>query len=195
MEKDPLLADQFAVLRAAVGQTGPVGALQMREYLDAGFTLSTMYCEAFFRDADESQRRRRFGRSATNDVGTAMAAVLGLANAGEGVVTGVATGFGLADGLWRNYDDAFVVNPDLANVQSLVIAAQNNLEERTLASDFRAPDNYRQAQRIIMQHARLCSTLGMRRLLNASTEKQVKAIEENTTKVTSKGVVQAGVAP
>jgi hypothetical protein len=195
MKSDPLLADQFSVLKKAAGHTGAVSRDDMRKYLDAGFTLSKMYCEAFFRDADESQRRRQFGRSTTNDVGTALSAVLGLASAGEGVVTGVATGFGLADGVWRNYDDAFLVSPDLSNVQALVESAMINDEQRTQASDFTMPENYHQAQRLIIRHANHCSTLGMRSLLNGSASNQKKAIDQNTEEVKSSGIVSAGVLP
>lgn len=86
----------------------------------AGFALSDYYCDTFFRRIARRTSERRFGRSATNDVGAAISAVLGFAKAGSNIVGGVATGFGLADGVIRAYDEIFTISPDLGNIQSLV---------------------------------------------------------------------------
>jgi hypothetical protein len=162
-----------------------VESSEMRPYLDAGFALSDYYCESFFRDADESQRRRRFGRALTNDAGTVISTVLGLANAGQNVVTGVAAGFGFGDNIWRNYDDAFVVTPDLSNIQSLVLAAQNNFREKTTGKDAKdkdldLPRTYGKAQSVIMRYANLCSTLGMKSLLSQSADDQRTKLQDQT---------------
>ncbi len=159
----------------------PVGSDNMKRYINAGFALSDIYCEQFFRSADETLRRRRFGRATTNDVGTAITAVLGLANAGQNIVTGVATSFGLADSVWRNYDDAFLVSPDLSNVRSLVMSAQDNFRQRTLTSDETLPEDYGLAQSVIQRYANLCSTLGMQSLLNQSTMQQSDSLDRQTT--------------
>ncbi|HZG09476.1 MAG TPA: hypothetical protein VEZ70_10910 [Allosphingosinicella sp.] len=175
----------YAVLLKAAGPESSgksVPESEMREYLSAGFALSDIYCDIFFRDADESQRRRKYGRGATNDVGTAITAVLGLANAGQSLVTGVATSFGLADNLWRNYDEAFVVGPSLANVRSLVLAAQDNFREVTLGARATNPltNDYGTAQSVILRYANLCSTLGMQDLLNRSADRQREQLNEKT---------------
>lgn len=162
-----------------------VADANMKPYLDAGFALSDYYCDEFFRDADESQRRRRFGRALTNDTGTVISTVLGLANAGQNVVTGVAAGFGFGDNIWRNYDDAFVVTPDLSNIQALVTAAQDNFREKTLGKDKKGnsvvlPKTYGKAQTVIMRYANLCSTLGMKALLSQSTDQQRTELQKET---------------
>ncbi|HEU0095012.1 MAG TPA: hypothetical protein VFQ52_01060 [Rhizomicrobium sp.] len=153
---------------------------KMDRYLTAGFALSDIYCDQFFRDAEESQRRRKFGRAVTNDTGTAITTILGLANAGQNIVTGVAAGFGLGDNLWRNYDEAFVVSPDLANVRSLVLAAQDNFRERTLGEKQVRPKTYSTAQSVILRYANQCSTLGMRLLLDQSATQQRTKLTEDT---------------
>ncbi|MEL7447493.1 MAG: hypothetical protein AAGK02_17105, partial [Pseudomonadota bacterium] len=132
-------------------------------------------CSEFFRDADESQRRRKYGRALTNDVGTAVSTVLGLANAGENIVTGVAAGVGLADSAWRNYDEAFVVSPDLSNVRTLVLTSQDLFRQRTLE---KLPTDYGTAQSVILRYAEECSTLGMKALLNKSTNAQETELKE-----------------
>lgn len=137
----------------------------MRAYIAAGYTLSDMYCARYFRKSDESSRRRKFGRAMTNDVGTAVTTILGLVNAGETAVTAFAAGTGLADSSWRNYDESFMIAPELSSVQGLVEAAQDNYRAKTLARDAVMPTDFPTAQHMIQRYANLCSHLGMRRLL------------------------------
>ena len=153
---------------------------KMRRYLGAGFALSDIYCVRFFNKTDEAYRRRRFGRTLTNDVGTVMSTVLGLAKAGTNVVTGVAAGVGLADSSWRNYDDAFLISPELSNVQSLVFAAQDNFRARTLGKTADLPADYGTAQSVIQRYANLCSNLGMKALLDQSATKQRSDLNDDT---------------
>jgi len=157
-----------------------VSDTKMRRYLGAGFALSDIYCVRFFNKTDEAYRRRRFGRTLTNDVGTVMSTVLGLAKAGTNVVTGVAAGVGLADSSWRNYDDAFLISPELSNVQSLVFAAQDNFRARTLGKNVELPADYGTAQSVIQRYANLCSNLGMKALLDQSATKQRSDLNDDT---------------
>jgi hypothetical protein len=183
---EPLIEANYRVILEAVQTDGgrttltTVAPTDMGRYLSAGFTLADIYCDLYFRDAEESQRRRKFGRAVTNDAGTAIATILGLANAGQNVVTGVAAGFGLGDNLWRNYDDAFVVAPDLSNVRSLVLAAQDNYRERTLGEKATLPKTYSTAQSAILRYANLCSTLGMRALLDQSATQERSNLDSQT---------------
>lgn len=152
----------------------------MRRYLAAGFALSDIYCARFFVKTDEAYRRRRFGRALTNDVGTAVSTVLGLAHAGESVVTGVAAAVGLADSGWRNYDDSFVISPDLSGVQALVFAAQDNLRSRALGRSATLPADYATAQSVILRYANICSFLGMKALLDQSAGQQRRELNDQT---------------
>lgn len=169
-----------------------VGKDNMRRYLGAGFALSDIYCAGFFSKTDEAYRRRRFGRTLTNDVGTAVSTVLGLAKAGENVVTGVAAAVGLADSAWRNYDDSFVVSPDLSNVQSLVFAAQDNFRATTLDATADLPGDYGTAQSVILRYANLCSFLGMKALLDQSAGDQRNKLNSDTRQLTGKKTTFAG---
>ena len=169
----------------------------MRTYVSAGFALSDIYCSRFFAKTDEAYRRRRFGRAATNDVGTAIATILGLANAGQGVVTGTAAAVGLADSTWRNYDDSFVVSPELSNVQTLVFAAQDLFRARTLGPSATLPGDYATAQSAILRYANLCSYLGMKDLLDQSAGDQRKQLKDTTEEITGTGAAgtRAPAAP
>lgn len=156
----------------------------MRRYIAAGFALSDLYCGNFFEKTDEAYRRRRFGRTLTNDVGTAVSTILGLANAGENIVTGVAAGVGLADSTWRNYDDSFVISPDLSNVQALVFAAQDNFRATTFKSNESIPKDYASAQTVIRRYANFCSFLGMKALLDQSSGQQRTQLNSQTDEIT-----------
>ncbi len=166
-------------------QDMPEAKSSMRVYLGVGFALSDAYCANFFAKTDEAYRRRQFGRTLTNDVGTIMTTVLGLAKAGEAAVTGLAATVGLADSTWRNYDDAFVVSPDLSNVQTLVFAAQDNFRARILQKDENLPRDYGTAQSTVRRYANLCSFLGMDNLLGESAAKQKNELNADTAIVTA----------
>lgn len=194
--QDAIISPLYKVLLEAhePGGTGetlkPGEPADVRRYLAAGFALSDIYCARFFIKTDEAYRRRRFGRTLTNDVGTAMATILGLANAGENIVTGVAAGVGFADSGWRNYDDSFVISPDLSSVQSLVFAAQDNFRARTLAKDAALPGDYATAQSAIQRYANLCSFLGMKALLDQSAGDQRRQLNDSTGTVNKQGVTK-----
>ena len=147
---------------------------QVRRFLRSGMTLTDIYCDKFFRQTNLSLRKRKFGRSATNDVGTAIAAILGLSSVGPHTISGVATGFGLADSSWRNYDDSFVVSPDLEMVRSLVLAAQDDFRHKTLADP---PTDYMTARSDILRYAGICSYLGMQTLMNHSVDDQRQKLQ------------------
>lgn len=197
--QDAIIAPLYKVLLEAhepggTGETLKPGEPDARRYLAAGFALSDIYCARFFIKTDEAYRRRRFGRTLTNDVGTAMATILGLANAGENIVTGVAAGVGFADSGWRNYDDSFVISPDLSSVQSLVFAAQDNFRARTLAKDAELPADYATAQSAIQRYANLCSFLGMKALLDQSAGDQRQQLI-NSTEREKKGKEETDATP
>lgn len=151
----------------------------VRDYILSGFALTDLYCDTFFRRTNQSLRKRKFGRTATNDVGTVVASVLGLSNVGPKVISGVATGFGLADSTWRNYDDAFVVAPELDVVRSLVLSAQDEFRRETLDN---LPNDYASGRSVIVRYAGLCSFLGMQALLNQSVDQQRRQLQDAAKK-------------
>lgn len=155
----------------------------IKVFIDSGITLSDYYCDIFFRNTNRAVRHRRFTRNTTNDVGGMVATILGLAKAGSGVTGGVAAGFSFADSGFRNYDESFMVDPDLAKMQRLVIAAQDNMKVRIFADP---PKSFPAAESAIIRYAGLCSFLGMQDLLNDSVNEKTNRIETDT------GAKQAG---
>lgn len=148
---------------------------KVSRYLNAGMTLSDIFCDEFFRQTNAAYRKRKFGRGATNDVGTAVAAVLGLSGVGPNIIAGAATSFGLADTTWRNYDESFLVSPQLATMRSLVMAAQDKFRADTFKQ---MPKDYMTARSIIVRYSATCSFLGMQGLLDQSVDQQRRQLQE-----------------
>lgn len=156
----------------------------MRRYLAAGYALADTYCSRYFAKTDEASRRRRFGRTLTNDVGTAASTIAGLANASKAAISGLAAVTGLSDSAWRNYDDSFVISPDLATVRSLVGSNQDNYRARTLSKDSELPADFGTAHSVIRKYAEICSHLGMKTLLEQSAKKEQAALDKQTEGLT-----------
>jgi hypothetical protein len=143
---------------------------QVLRQVRAGMALSDLYCDTFFRRISRHWNERLFARGAVNDVGAAISAVLGLTAAGSGITGAVGAATGLIDSSFRNYDNLFVVAPDLPALQNLVREKQNDLRkdiERDLPTDFNG------AESRIIEYARLCSYTGMKGLLNAAVDQSI----------------------
>ena len=149
----------------------PRDAGEIKRYLAAGFALTDIYCDRFFRETNAAMRRRKFGRALTNDVGTAVGSVLGLiTSVPKAVVSGTSAVTGGLDSTWRNYEDSFVVSPELESIRSLVLAAQDDYRQQTYREAF--PADYMTARSAVVRYAGLCSFLGMKALLNQSVDQR-----------------------
>jgi hypothetical protein len=144
------------------------------KFIDAGTTLSDLYCDRFFRAVNQASRKRQFARGATNDAGGAIAAVLGLVKAGSGITGGTAAGFSFLDSTFRNYDESFLVDANIAKMRRLVLAAQDDMK---LEMDTNKPSNVFRAETSIIRYSSLCSFLGMQELLDSSIEDKIEKIE------------------
>ena len=144
-------------------------------FANAGMTLSDLYCDRFFREANLSSRKRRFTRGLSNDVGGAIATAMGLAKVASGIVGGVAGGFAFADSSFRNYDESFMVDADLSKMRRLVLSAQDNMKLEIRKAP---PEAIFGAESKIIRYAGLCSFLGMKDLLNESVAEKTVKIEK-----------------
>lgn len=159
-----------------------VTAPEVQSYFDAGVALSDLYCDDYFRRIALHKQKRHFYRSTTNDVGTAASVGLGLASAGSIITGGVGAAFGLFDALYRNYDAAFIVEPDLGQLLNVVKTAQKNY-----LSDQVPPSSLLKATAAITGYAQICSYAGMDQALNKTLEKgnDALSIEENVASAQS----------
>lgn len=158
----------------------------IRDHIEAGFALTDLYCDIYFRRISQHSNQRRFARGVVNDVGAAITAVLGLAKVASPVTGGFGAGVGLIDSSFRNYDDAFLVAADLSTLQSKVFSEQEQF--KTLIEKRTDVTRYTQANSIILRYANYCSYTGMRGLINSSLAETTggpTAIERMTGYITS----------
>lgn len=187
------LRADYNLLLTAIDTNGatisaPVSPTAARAYIEAGFNLGDAYCDRFLNKTVESAQRRRYGRALTNDIGTGSNALLSVFGAGKDVIAAFAAAFGSADSAWRNYDEAFLISPELSNVHVLLRSAQGNFRERTLGKNATLPTTYSGAQTAIRDYARYCTNLGMRALINQSATEKASEIAKDTEKTRNPGV-------
>lgn len=162
------------------------GKKEMTEYLHAGFGLTDMYCKRFFVVASEAQQNRQFGRNVNNGVDTLLGSILSLSGAGEtaiGVTNGV---FGLIDGTLEGFDLAYLVGPDMPEVERLVKAEQAVFRSSVFAEGDKAlPKNYAAARATVESYAGNCSFTGMRQLVAKSVADKTEALNKKAETATS----------
>ncbi|WP_417622461.1 hypothetical protein [Parasphingorhabdus sp.] len=153
---------------------------KMSQYMLAGFGLTDLYCQRFFTITTASERNRRFGESSANSLDVLVNSVLTLSNAGNTAIGVTNSGFGLIDKTFEGYDAAYMVSPDMANVQKLVYSAQSEYRERALNSKATTfPSGYGGARSIIERYANFCTFNGMKALLNESVKNKIDEIDSS----------------
>lgn len=161
---------------------------ELTDYLTAGFGLTDLYCKRFFTVASESQQNRQFGRNLSNGVDTLVGSILTLSGAGKTAI-GITNGsFGLIDGTLEGFDLAYLVGPDMPEVERLVKAEQALFKQKVFDEDGNAfPSNYSSARAVIEGYAATCSFTGMRQLVGKSvadkTDTLNQAVEDQRNNV------------
>lgn len=155
-------------------------APEMRHYLNAGLGLTDLYCQRFFTVANASEQNRKFGRNVASGVDVMVGSILSLSGAGE-TAAGIANaGFGLLDTTFESYDTAYLVAPDMSNVQKLVLAAQDEYRKSAL-DDKTMVKGYPAARSVIERYATICTFSGMRELVNKSVKDKTDQINKDTS--------------
>lgn len=174
------------------GKLDVKGKTTIKNYLNAGFALTDIYCEQYFAGKDKAVAIRKFSDDTTVNVGSLINAILnatpasGLAKiAAGGSITLLHQGL-------QSYDTAFTVNPDLSKVRALVKAAQSQYRENVFyvinskpktdsepKKEAPLPDSYQAAQSKILAYAGYCSYSGMKYLVE-------NAIDNNTNDIKNK---------
>lgn len=167
----------------------PEKQLQARviRFMDAGTTLSDVYCDEFFRSVNLSARKRQFSKGLTTDTSTLVAGVLNLVKAGSAALTASTVGFNAVNSSFRNYDESFMVDADLAKMRRLVLAAQDSMK---LKFEDDPPRSIFSAESKVIRYAGLCSFLGMKDLLNDSIAAKTTAIENDRLSKSDQGKKQ-----
>lgn len=153
-------------------------ASKLVHFTGAGLTLSDLYCDDFFRNANQAARRRGYGRGVFNDAGGAVAGILNLVKAGSNALTASSVGFAAIDSTFRNYESSFMVDPDLSKLRQLVLAAQDTMKGTI---DTEPPKTLYGAESKVRRYAGLCSFLGMQGLLNEAMTRTTQQLVQQST--------------
>lgn len=152
---------------------------ELTNYMAAGFGLTDIYCKRFFVVASEAQQNRQFGRNLNNGVDTLVGSILTLSGAGPTAI-GITNGsFGLIDGTLEGFDLAYLVGPDMPEVERLVKAEQTLFKQTVFDENGKAfPSNYASARSVIEAYAGICSFTGMRQLVSKSVSDKTDTLNQ-----------------
>lgn len=156
--------------------TNPTLALS---YLKSGISVGNHYCGIFFDKNREIKVQRDALRGTLNISNGIATAVLGLANASNGVISGTGLAFTSAIAFIENNDLHYLISPELEKVENLVNKAQDVLYDE-LVED-KPPQDFYDADRYLRKYLDLCDFNAIKRLIGESVTKgEPKLIEHST---------------
>lgn len=142
----------------------PTDGSKATTYLEAGVTVSDLYCRRFFEVLGEQRADNEAARGAFNIADGVTAAALGLAEASADAVAGVSVGFSAIEALFENLDAAYLVSPEIDQVEALVFASRETLYNSIVAGG--GATSYYDAERKLSAYHQLCTFNGVTRLVN-----------------------------
>jgi hypothetical protein len=129
--------------------------------------------------ATASQARRNFARDTVSDIQTLVNSILTFSGAGDIAVGVTGAALGTVEGGFGNFDNAFLVAPDMAEVRELIASARGEFRSRYRTSE-QLPPNYEAARSVIEGYAGLCSFTNMRRMISVSMQEAREELETTT---------------
>ena len=147
----------------------PTNANNGEAYLRAGIAVSDLYCRTYFQKLSEQHADQQALRDSVNIVDAISAAALGLAGASADTVAISGVGFSSIESWFDTLDAAYLVSPNVDQVEGLVFKARGELYSEILSD----PENliYHEAERRLAAYHQLCTFNGVTRLVNQSIAK------------------------
>jgi hypothetical protein len=162
----------------------------LKKYSGAGVTYSHLLCKDYFDRLTLTKAHRDFAKRGTNLTAGLASTVLGLAKASSANVAATGAFFSFGEASFDAYNEAFVVSPELSNLERLVKEKQKEEEvviyKKLNATSGTWPDRIEsldQAERALSDYIFHCTVNGMKILLNASIQKKTEEIEANTPEI------------
>nr|VFK68375.1 MAG: hypothetical protein BECKUNK1418G_GA0071005_12303 [Candidatus Kentron sp. UNK]VFK73574.1 MAG: hypothetical protein BECKUNK1418H_GA0071006_12223 [Candidatus Kentron sp. UNK] len=160
----------------------------IRRYVGAGIIYSQLLCKNYFDRHTLTKARRDFAKMGTNITGGLASALMGLAKTNASVVAGTGALFSFGEATFDAYDEAFIVSPELSELERLVKEKQKE-EEVIIYKKLNAeagktwPDKIEtldQGERSLNDYIFHCTVNGMKILLDSSVQKRAEDIKKNT---------------
>lgn len=160
----------------------------VRPYVGSGITYSDLICRDYFERLSLTKAHRDHAKKETNLVGGLTASLMGLAKASASGIAATSAAFSFGSASFDAYDEAFLVSPNIAELEKLVQRKQEQVEiliYRKLDSSAKWPDGIEsmdEADRALNSYIEICTPNGIRNLLSESIEeKKSKTIEKTKT--------------
>ena len=159
----------------------------IKKYVGAGVTYSQLLCKDYFDKLTLTKAHRDFAKSETNLTAGLASSLMGLAKASSASVAATGALFSFSEASFDAYNEAFIVSPELSNIERLVKEKQKEEEviiyKKVNATSGSWPDRLEtldQAERALGDYIFHCTVNGMKILLNESIQKKTEEIEKNT---------------
>lgn len=180
-EKAQAFVDAYKAARDSENST------TIKKYVGTGVTYSQLLCKDYFDKLTLTKAHRDFAKSETNLTAGLASALMGLAKASSASVAATGALFSFSEASFDSYNEAFIVSPELSNLERLIKEKQKEEEviiyKKVNASSGSWPDRLEtldQAERALSDYIFHCTVNGMKILLNASIQKKAEEIENNT---------------
>lgn len=151
---------------AMEGKTGEELKPAVQRYLRAGVAVADLHCEVFFQQIAQSAAHRQFLRSESNAIDGLSGALLQANGASASALATSNAVFALLNATGERYDAAYMVAPDLSNVEKLLERAQDEF----LSSYGETIEDFYAAQRFLVRYSNNCTFNGLRSLVNRSID-------------------------
>lgn len=162
----------------------------VNKYIGTGVTYSQLLCKQYFDDLTLTKAHRDFAKSETNLTAGLASSLMGLAKASSATVAATGAMFSFTESSFDSYNEAYIVSPELSNIERLVKEKQKEEEiiiyKKMYAESGNWPDKIEtldQAERALGDYIFHCTVNGMKILLNSSIQKKTEDIEKNTNQI------------
>lgn len=158
----------------------------VRRYVGTGITYSNLICRDYFERLSLTKAHRDHAKKETNLIGGLTASLMGLAKASASGIAATSAAFSFGSASFDAYDEAFLVSPNIAELDKLVQRKQEQVElliYRKLDSSAKWPDGIEtmdEADRALSSYIETCSSNGIRNLLSESIEEKKAKTTEKT---------------
>lgn len=164
----------------------------LEAYLGTGLTYSQLICRDYFERLALTSAHRGFAQQETNLAGGLVASLMGLASASSGAIAGTSAMFSFGSASLSAYDESYLVSPNVADLEKLVMIQQERQEaliyKKLYAAEGHWPNRIttvNQADRALNAYILSCTPNGIRNLLNESLQNKAARTVESTLSIQS----------
>jgi hypothetical protein len=143
-----------------------------------GKAFARTLCSDFFRRIARSYAHRQHARMQTNVAGGFLTGVMGLFDASSGVTGGTALAFASAESAFNNYDESYLITPNLGLMEALVKTTQREIS-REVDSHQNKLKSVSDVITHINEYVYPCTYTGMQALLDESLNRKLTEFSQS----------------